>query len=99
MSSIRFSFVLLTALQALSACANHPDSTAPTGPAVPMPQLSAAIANSTPEEARRAISNKTWLWTLGAGPYPIGRDDRVRAQANAGYGRFLASIFAAPPRP
>ena len=33
MSSIRFSFVLLTALQALSACANHPDSTAPTGPA------------------------------------------------------------------
>ncbi len=71
MSSIRLSFVLLTALQALSACANHPDSTAPTGPAVPMPQLSAAIANSTPEEARRAISNKTWLWTLGGGPYQV----------------------------
>lgn len=39
------------------------------------------------------------LCTLGAGPYPIGRDDRVRAQANADYGRFLASVFAAPPRP
>jgi hypothetical protein len=39
------------------------------------------------------------LCTLGAGPYPIGRDDRVRAQASADYGRFLASIFAAPPRP
>jgi hypothetical protein len=36
-----------------------------------MPQLSAAIANSTPDEARRAISNKTWLWTLGGGPYQV----------------------------
>ena len=34
------------------------------------------------------------LCTLGAGPYPIGRDDRVRAQANADYGRFLAGVFA-----
>ncbi|MBV9014953.1 MAG: dienelactone hydrolase family protein [Alphaproteobacteria bacterium] len=39
------------------------------------------------------------LCTLGAGPYPIGRDDRVRAQASLDYGRFLASVFAAPPRP
>src|SRR5438067_9113852 len=39
------------------------------------------------------------LCTLGAGPYPIARDDRVRAQATADYGRFLASIFTAPPRP
>ena len=39
------------------------------------------------------------LCTLGAGPYPIGRDDRVRAQASADYGHFLAGIFAAPPRP
>jgi dienelactone hydrolase len=38
------------------------------------------------------------LCTLGAGPYPIGRNDRVRAQATADYGRFLANIFAAPPR-
>src|SRR5258708_5552430 len=71
MSSIRFSFMLLAAVQALSACANHPDATAPTGPAVAMPQLDAAIANSTPEEARRAISNKTWLWTRGGGPYQV----------------------------
>jgi len=39
------------------------------------------------------------LCTLGARPYPIARDDRVRAQATADYGRFLANIFAAPPRP
>ena len=39
------------------------------------------------------------LCTLGAGPYPIARDDRVRAQAAADYGRFLARIFAAPPHP
>jgi hypothetical protein len=71
MSPIRFSFMLLATVQALSACANHPDTTAPTGPAVAMPQLDAAIANSTPEEARRAISNKTWLWTRGGGPYQV----------------------------
>jgi hypothetical protein len=39
------------------------------------------------------------LCTLGAGPYPIARDDRVRAQAAADYGRFLARIFATPPHP
>jgi dienelactone hydrolase len=39
------------------------------------------------------------LCTLGARPYPIARDDRVRAQATADYGRFLANIFAAPPGP
>jgi dienelactone hydrolase len=39
------------------------------------------------------------LCTLGAGPYPIARDDRVRAQAAADYGGFLARIFAAPPHP
>lgn len=71
MSPIRFFFMLLAAVQALNACANHPDTTAPTGPAVAMPQLDAAIANSTPEEARRAISNKTWLWTRGGGPYQV----------------------------
>jgi dienelactone hydrolase len=38
------------------------------------------------------------LCTLGAGPYPIGRDDRVRAQASADFGRFLAQVFTAPLR-
>lgn len=36
------------------------------------------------------------LCTLFAGPYPIGRDDRVRALATADWGRFLAEIFARP---
>jgi dienelactone hydrolase len=30
-------------------------------------------------------------------PYPIGRDDAVRAQSNRDFGRFLARVFAAPP--
>ena len=34
------------------------------------------------------------LCTLFAGPYPIGRDDHVRALSNADWGRFLAKIFA-----
>jgi dienelactone hydrolase len=34
------------------------------------------------------------LCTLGAGPYPIARDDRVRALAAADFGRFLAGIFS-----
>jgi dienelactone hydrolase len=33
------------------------------------------------------------LCTLGAGPYPIARDDRVRARSTLDFGRFLASIF------
>jgi len=37
------------------------------------------------------------LCTLGVGPYPIARDDRVRAQSNRDFGRFLARVFAAPP--
>src|SRR5436190_18060254 len=37
------------------------------------------------------------LCTLFAGPYPIGRDDAIRAQAAADWGRFLAAVFAAPP--
>ena len=37
------------------------------------------------------------LCTLFASPYPIGRDDAVRAQAAADWGRFLAAVFAAPP--
>jgi dienelactone hydrolase len=38
------------------------------------------------------------LCTLFAGPYPIGRDDRVRAQATADWGRFLAAVFAGAGR-
>ena len=34
------------------------------------------------------------LCTLGAGQYPIARDDRVRAQATLDWGRFLAGLFA-----
>lgn len=30
-------------------------------------------------------------------PYPIGRDDAVRAQSNRDFGQFLSRIFAAPP--
>jgi dienelactone hydrolase len=37
------------------------------------------------------------LCTLGAGAYPIGRNDRVRALATADFGRFLAGIFGDRP--
>ncbi len=33
----------------------------------------------------------------GSRPYPIGRDDAVRAQSNRDFGRFLASVFATAP--
>ena len=36
------------------------------------------------------------LCTMFAGPYPIGRDDAVRARANADWGRFMAEIFSRP---
>ena len=71
MSVIRFPLLLLAALHVLVGCAAHPDPAAPTGPAVPMPQIQAAIDNSTPEGARRGMSNKTWLWTGGSGPAQI----------------------------
>ena len=64
---------------ALAACSPR-DPDAPTTPAVPMPQLEAAINNSTPQVARRAMSDHTWLWTRGGGPAqihysaPDGRD-------------------------
>ena len=63
MLAIRCPLVFLLALPALVGCANHPDSTAPTGPAVAMPQIQAAIDNATPDTAQRGMSNKTWLWT------------------------------------
>ena len=58
------------ALAGLAACSN-PDPAAPTGPAVPLPQIQAAIDNATPETARNGMSNKTWLWTQGGGPAQI----------------------------
>ena len=39
------------------------------------------------------------LCTLFAGPYPIGRDDAVRARSTADWGRFMAGIFAGGPKP
>jgi hypothetical protein len=71
MLAIRCPLVFLLALPALVGCANHPDSTAPTGPAVAMPQIQAAIDNATPDTAQRGMSNKTWLWTRGGGPAQI----------------------------
>ena len=71
MSPTRRFLLLLAALQALSACVNHPDSAAPTGPAVAMPGIQASIDNSTPEVAQRGMSNKTWLWTRGGGPSQV----------------------------
>jgi dienelactone hydrolase len=38
------------------------------------------------------------LCTLFSGPYPIGRDDGIRALSNADLGRFLAEIFAGTAR-
>jgi dienelactone hydrolase len=37
------------------------------------------------------------LCTLFAGPYPIARNDYIRALSNADWGRFLAEIFARVP--
>ncbi|MBN8908162.1 MAG: dienelactone hydrolase, partial [Rhodospirillales bacterium] len=31
-------------------------------------------------------------------PYPIGRDDAVRAKSNRAFGRFLGRVFAASTR-
>jgi hypothetical protein len=63
-------FAALAALAGLAACSN-PDPAAPVGPAVPMPQLQAAIDNATPDSARRGMSDKTWLWARGNGPAQI----------------------------
>ena len=79
MSTFRSVLAVATAVLAVAAC-TPPDEAAPTGPAVPRPQLQASIDNSTPDEAMRGMSNKTWLWTRGDGPAqihystPDGRD-------------------------
>jgi hypothetical protein len=70
MSTLRSSFALLIAASGLAGCSN-PDPAAPTGPAVPMPQIQASIDNSTPDGAQRGMSNKTWLWTRSSGPAQI----------------------------
>ena len=38
------------------------------------------------------------LCTMLADPYPIGRDDTVRARANSDWGRFLGEVFSRPGR-
>ncbi|WP_421997124.1 hypothetical protein [Reyranella sp.] len=70
MSTIRSLPVALLALAALAGCSN-PDPAAPTGPAVPMPQIQSAIDASTPAAAQRGMSNKTWLWSPATGPAQI----------------------------
>ena len=60
-----------TALLGLAGCATNPDPEAPTGPAVPMPDLQAAIDNATPDTAQNGMSNKTWLWTPAGAPAQI----------------------------
>src|SRR5215475_4850593 len=70
MISLRSLLVLVLAGCLTAGCSN-PDPAAPTTPAVPMPDLEAAIANSTPDTASRGMSNKTWLWTRGGVPAQI----------------------------
>ena len=70
MSTFRLSSLLAMAALALGACSN-PDPEAPTTPAVAMPGIDYAVANSTPGEAERAMSHKTWMWTRGGGPAQI----------------------------
>lgn len=36
------------------------------------------------------------LLCVSSDPYPIGRDDAVRAQSNHDFGRFLAAVFSRP---
>jgi hypothetical protein len=78
-STFRSVLAVATAVHLLAAC-TPPDSSAPTAPAVPMPQFQASIDNSTPDAAARGMANKTWLWTRGDGPAqihystPDGRD-------------------------
>lgn len=69
MSVVRLSLLLLIAAPFLAGC--DPDPAAPTTPAVAMPGLDSAVANSTPAEVQRAMSHKTWLWTRGGGPAQI----------------------------
>jgi hypothetical protein len=69
MSPFRSALALLVAVPLAAGCAKD-DPAAPRGPAVPMPQIQAAIDNSTPDAAQRGMANKTWLWA-GNGPAQI----------------------------
>ena len=69
MSTLRSSLAALIAVGAIAGCSKSSD--APTGPAVPMPQIQASIQNSTVEDAQRGMNNKTWLWTRSSGPAQI----------------------------
>ena len=65
----RLSALFVAAASTLAACSN-PDPAAPIGPAIPMAGIQATINNSTPADAQRGMSNKTWLWTR-TGPAQI----------------------------
>ena len=77
MSPIRLVSILYRLTMSPSFFVRPPDRWCPRGllqsrsggagrTAVPMPQVQAAIDNSTPEAAQRGMSNKTWLWTPAA---------------------------------
>ena len=63
--------LMIAAVAALAGCQNNPDPEAPTGPAVPMPAIQAAIDNATPQTARNGMSDKTWLWAPAGAPAQI----------------------------
>lgn len=63
--------LLAAAAAALAGCQKNPDPEAPTGPAVAMPSLQAAIDNATPQTARNGMSDKTWLWTPAGAPAQV----------------------------
>lgn len=65
------SALLIAAVAVLAGCQKNPDPEAPTGPAVPMPTLQAAIDNATPQSARNGMSDKTWLWAPAGAPAQI----------------------------
>lgn len=69
MCTFRSCLAALLAVGVMAGCSQPSD--APTGPAVPMPQIQASIDNSTVADAQRGMSNKTWLWTRTSGPAQI----------------------------
>ena len=69
----------------LSACSFRVD------PAGRIHDAGSGIVMSGPV-SRRALL----LLCVSADPYPIGRDDAVRAQSNRDFGQFLSAVFSRP---
>ena len=88
--------VLAMAALALGACSN-PDPEAPTGPAVAMPGIDYAVANSTPGEAERAMSHKTWMWTRGGGPALTARPPAARPACTGRCGARCPALRSSMP--